>query len=543
MVIITSMFVSLLLILCYQAQSSNSIIPNIDFSEKLAIEPIDLESDLAIFDSDSEVLEPNEDTIAIHLINPGYNTAVGKNEGELIELMRLTDKEIALDGLKIVYIAKPSNSGDSYLAGKPTILYEFPEGSKMVGDSVLLRYAESPEVTAANNETERSVHVADLVYDTSLAMNGSLVLLAPAEVEAFSGIKGRAINTVCWIGGEDCLPYFSTSVKSRSFTSIIRDDLTGEYHHTNDPELLFDPGSFGLYLPPETENESSNEGSDEAQSEVSSLEQSVCYGLIFSEIFSYYENDSSEQYIELYNSSAQPIALNNCALRYKNKTYSLPDEILESNNYYAFYPNSLFLLTKNPSTFNKIEIIDSSSANIVVDNLEYPHGQKKSASYAMIGYDSDGMEIWQVSFRPTPGEENILQEFKSCPVGKVINELTGNCVNMSTMSSLLKDCGEGKYRNPETGRCKSYNTSGSDTKECDEGYERNPETGRCRKIKNNNGAEYPIVPTTGSVEQGSFYILWIIIGVGTLGIGYVLLQYRKEISYICKKAFKIICKR
>ena len=140
-----------------------------------------------------------------------------------------------------------------------------------------------------------------------------------------------------------------------------------------------------------------------------------------------------------------------------------------------------------------------------------------------------------MTFHPTPGEPNIPQEFKTCPAGKVINETTGNCVNATTLSSLLKDCGEGKYRNPETGRCKSYNNSDDDSKECKEGYERNPETGRCRKIKDNSGADYPVIPITGVEERSSFIAIWAIAGVAVVGIGYVLYQFRKEIWYLCRR--------
>ena len=173
---------------------------------------------------------------------------------------------------------------------------------------------------------------------------------------------------------------------------------------------------------------------------------------------------------------------------------------------------------------------------ITVATLAYPHGQKKSTSYAFFGYNSDGSENWQVTFSPTPGGPNVRQEYKVCPAGKVLNESTDNCVNATTMKTTLKDCGEGKIRNPETGRCKSVNDNLNDQTPCKEGYERNPETGRCRKIKDNSGADYPVIPVTGIEEQSSFIALWAIGGVVAIGGFYVVFQFRSEIIYFLPKA-------
>ncbi len=502
-----------------------------------ARETLSLEDDFAVitpsaddFTAEDDLVLPSQDTIAIRAINPGYTTDSGKNAGELIELTRLVDAEIDLSHLAIIYTAKPTVAG---ALGKSSIIYQFPEGSKMIGDSILLRYRESPE--AASSEFNQ-----DIIYNTSLAMYGTLSLvrtdLSPTDTE-----YGTTINTVCWLGGADCLPYFSTTVKSRAYTTILRDAETGEYAHVNDPQLLYDPEETGLFLPTiiddsDTDNSSANSsGSDPAD-----VYDSPCSGLIFSEILSYYDDSPAEQFIELYNSSESEINLSECKVRYKSKSYDIAAEelFLRPDAYYVLYPDPAFRLTKNPTTENLLEIIDntsdSSSSYYVVASLTYPHGQKKSTSYAFFGYNADGSPFWQVTFYPTPGEPNIAQEYKTCPAGKVINEVTGNCVNASTLSTTLKDCGEGKYRNPETGRCKSYDDD-SDTP-CKDGYERNPETNRCRKIKDNDGADFPVIPITGVEEQSTFIALWIIVGVMVVGIGYVVFQFRKEIWYFCRKA-------
>lgn len=498
------------------------------------LQTLTLEDDFAVVsssadDDTAEIVPASSNTITIRAINPGYNTDVGKNTGELIELEKLTENEVDLSQVAIVYTAKPTTTGE---VGKSTTLYTFPDGSRMTGESILFRYSDSPEVLDALADSGSFSAVADLTYDTSIAMYGTLSLTRADDV----------ISSVCWLGGNDCLPYFSTTVKSRSYTTILRNSETGEYQHVNDPELLFVPGESGLYLPRDNfdnygtdENSANDSGSD------ANPATSPCYGLIFSEILSYYDDDPAEQFIELYNSTSQEILISECLVRYKNKTYSIVLEptILSPDMYYVLHPHPTFRLTKNPATENLLEITDKSGT--VVSSLSYPHGQKKSTSYALIGYNGDGSQNWQITYIPTPGAENVSQEFKICPAGKVLNEATGNCVNASTLSSTLKDCGEGKYRNPETGRCKSYKDT-DETTPCKDGYERNPETNRCRKVKENNGADYPVVPITSVEEQSTFIALWALAGVGAIGAGYIIFQFRKEIWYFFRRIFGMIRK-
>lgn len=523
-------------------------LPGSMWSDMPTLETLSLRDELATvtLGADQEVateVSPSPDTIAIYAINPGYTTDVGKNAGELIELVKLSEEDVDLSNLMIVYTAKPS-SADA--AGKSTILYEFPPGSKMVGKSILLRYHDSPELLADSVEK-----VADLTYNTSLAMNGSLSLVIKnSDSTEIFAMPNEIVGSICWLGGDGCLPYFSTTIKSRSYTTIVRDMETGEYYHTNNPSLFYDASDSGLYLPPvepddSNDNYSSGDsGSAPSDAIITDPSLSTCYGLEFTEIMSYYADEPAEQFIEIYNSTNHAIDFSNCAIRYKNKNYALGGEVITASGsgfslspegYFVFRPDPIFRLTKNPTTENLLEIVDIENGSLVVASITYPHGQKKSASYALIGYNVDGSQDWQTTFHPTPGEPNIPQEFKTCPAGKVINEVTGNCVNATTLSSLLKDCGEGKYRNPETGRCKSYNSSNDESTPCKEGYERNPETNRCRKIKENNSTDYPVVPITGIAEKSSFIALWAIGGIVAIGTVYVIFQFRKEIWYFCRR--------
>ena len=509
------------------------------------IEPLSLEDDSAVLASspDDETannlaesttdVDSDDMPIKIRAVNPGYNTDVGKNSGELIELINETDREIPLDNVAVIYTAKPTTASPN---GKSTILYRFPTGARFVGCSILFRFAESPETGPGNQ---------DLSYDTSLAMYGSLALVkTPADFNADTFDQdqpvanlGEVISSVCWTGADGCLPYFSTTVKSRSYTTILLDSSSGEYTHTNEYIPLFDPANSGLYLPPyvpsEEENSDDNVTTTVTSSDFNPDASPVCPGLRFSEILTYYVDDASEQFIEFYNSADTPAELSKCKLRYKKKLYPLSSSfyVLPGSSYFVYRPS--VKLTKNPTTENLFEILDVNGT--VVDSLNLPHGQKSGTSYALMGLNADGSPNWQITYSPTPGEPNSYQEFRTCPAGKIINEATGNCVNASGLSSTLKDCGPGKYRNPATGRCKSLSSNSSDQTPCKEGYERNPETNRCRKIKDNNGTDYPVVPLSGVEDSSSFIAIWALAGIAGLGGGYVVFQYRKEIIYFFRK--------
>ena len=501
----------LLLVLALNVHPSvfaTDVIDNLESGE-IADEPINLEEDSAVLPSSPD-LETAPKKMAIRAISPGYNLPTGKNSGELIELVNLSNEELDLSSISIVYTSKPTSASPN---GKETVLYTFPDGASFVGDTILLRFADSPETADS---------AQDLTYNTaSLAMSGSLKLVLNNEI----------LSSVCWLGGEGCLPTFSTTVKSRKYTTILLDMETGEYFHTNEYSPVYDPMRPGLYLPPENESldETSDKTDDSSPEEPVAEDIPVCVGLEFSELLTYYADDKSEQFIEFYNSSSKSIPLDQCRLRYKNKAYPLATSptAIAPDSYFVYYPT--IVLTKNPNTASLYELLDVNDD--IVDSIELPHGQKKSASFALTEQTTDGLNLWQITYAPTPGNSNIYQEFRTCPIGKVINVTTGNCINAATLDTVEKDCPAGKYRNPATGRCKSYDTDNSETTECKEGYERNPETGRCRKIKQNNGADYPLVPITDKTDNTSFVAIWALIGILALGLVYVLFQFRRDIYY------------
>lgn len=479
----------------------------------------DTPSDQFVFTSD----------LIIKAVNPGYTVDGTQNVGEFIELQKTTDAPLSLASYSLRYTTS---------SGKNTTLLNFSEGSSLVGEFLLARLARSPE-------SEKS----DLTYMTTLAMGAGTVELI---------YKDDVVDSICWASksGTCAIPF-----KSSSPTTLVRNAQTGAFEHLAEYLPNFDPDSPSLSLPPLSDDEpNASEKPSKPDSSTTSDPDSTetppgtdlpttsppdsdsaeplsarCYGLEFSEILSYYANDKSEQFIELYNPTDRDIDLSSCRLQYKKKTYTLSGAI-QSNSYFAIYPASFspaLSLTKNPSSSNAIDLIDSD--NSLVDTLVYLHGQKKSTSYAKF-YDSSGAEIWELTYSATPGLENNYQEFRTCEAGKVINPDTGNCVKVSTSTTnTLAECPAGKYRNPLTGRCKNIETGSTEPKPCAEGYERNPTTNRCRKIvAENSGAGYALVPTTSS-SKSTFIALGAVVLIVSLGLIYIILQFRREIARAIRK--------
>ena len=421
--------------------------------------------------------------IYIKALNPGYTIDGVSNVGEMIEIGRLdSDTPISLAGLTVGY----TNS-----SGKETVLVEFPENSYFAGEKILLRLASSPEH-----------ELAAVNYTKTLAFKaGPLVLKRGEEV----------IDSVCWDGSEGCAVAF----KSSSPTVLVRNMETGEFEHVAEYLPEYDATSYVV------EEVKEDEGYGAAASQ--------CKGLKFSEVLSYYDDSQAEQFVEFYNTAAEQILLDGCALKYKNKTYSLSG-IMKPEGYFARYLTD-FSITKNPTNANTLELVDVNGE--VVDKLTYPNGQRKGTSWALIGYDEKGEPFWRTTFAPTPGEPNNYQEYRTCEAGKVINEATGNCVKVTVVEP--KTCPAGQYLNPLTGRCRKIEVATAKT--CKEGYVLNEETGRCRKVVENEGADYSLVKEVYN-ESSSFVGLNLVIGVVVAGIIYIICEFRREIGKLLRKVFR-----
>ena len=450
------------------------------FASQLAISP-------SVFSVADSVSAAPSSPLVIQAVNPGYTVDGQANMGELIELKNLSPDSLSLTGYSLYY----TNS-----SGNRSNLIEFPEGSRISGEaSIVLRLVNSKEASSG-----------DLLYSKTLAMAAGPLELVHGE---------SIISSVCWDGSSTCLAKFSKDTP----TTIVRDNSTATYTHQTNYAPDWSSTPSGYFAPALADTEENL--------------PSRCRGLQFSELLSYYDETKAEQFIEFYNSTDETINLTECAISYKKKLYYLFGTVGPGEYYIRSAED--FILTKNPTSSNTLILLDANGDQL--DILEYPHGQKKSASFALIGYDVSGQGIWQITYRPTPGDANIFQEYRTCPAGKVINKITGNCVKVATLKTIT-DCPAGKYRNPATGRCKKIETGSSPTP-CKDGYERNPETNRCRKVKNNTGASYALVPETGG-ESSSFIAVGALIVVISIGIAYLVYQFRRELLCFFRRLFQKI---
>lgn len=435
------------------------------------------------YERDTEMAEGLPE-IFIKAVNPGYTIEGISNVGEMIEIGRKnSDEMMSLAGLNVSY----TNS-----SGNTALIADLSKYLFATGETILLRLASSPE-----NE------LANLLYSKTLAFKaGPLELIR----------DGKVVDSVCWTGKEGCAAAFNSAKP----TTLVRNLATGEFEHLSIYEPDYNEDSLKIIEMPE---ENGGEVPEVA---------SQCKGVVFSEILSFYESSSNEQFIEFYNGGTESVALDGCQVRYKNKNYPLSG-IVEPEGYMVRYLDD-FKLTKNPTTSNTLELIDTNGD--VLDRLEYYNGQRKGTSYAFVGYDSGGGELWRITYAPTPGEPNNYQEFRVCEAGKVLNEATGNCVKVTSVAEKI--CGEGQYLNILTGRCRKIEESDSGVKECKEGYYYYEETGRCRKIKENDGTDYALVPETYT-EESSFVALYLILGALAIGLVYMVYEFRHEIMRVVRR--------
>lgn len=423
-----------------------------------------------------EVKEEAPPPAILSAINPGYTTADGvKNSNDFVELARVAGEPFSLAGVSVRYNGK--------------FIYEFADDAWFEGDSILLRYAASPEADEADD-----------VYSVNISMSKGLV-----ELVFISDETEEVWSAVCW-GGEGCYDHFDKAA-TRAKTLWQSDD---GWIFSSDYAPAWG-GLIFIELPEEPTVEAGG----------------GCVNLKLNEILTYWASAQSEQFVELYNSGEETVLLDGCELVYKNKVFPLSGAVAPGG--YFVFQNPELTLTKDPSKENEIAL--RTVEGVVVARLVYPHGQKKLTSYAYFG-DEGGEAVWLRTYEPTPGAANVFQEFKSCEEGKVINISTGNCVKVPVVAAVVP-CKANQYRNPETGRCKKIESGPTP---CPEGYERNPETNRCRMIRVNNGAEY--APISGQFTDRKIFIgLGAVITVAVLGGGYVVFQFRHELFRLGRRLF------
>ena len=275
-------------------------------------------------------------SLTFSAINAGYKNDESAQNYDFFELTKNVQDDIDLSSFKIQYF----NSSDN-LAGE----LEFTEPSIMRANSVVFGFNKSPQYQDAS---------ARYLYNfgsSGLASTAGRLRLMQGE---------NVIDELCW-GKLTCdlqLPKLATKQEDNRTAVICR---------TADCEAVY---SLQEYFP----------GINEDAifiPEPEPVELPSCSGIKITEIYSYYEENSAEQFIELFNSGDEEQDLFTCSLRYKNKTYPLQGA-LAANSYTIVQD---ILLTKDPSTSISIELVD---ANGVVDSIIYSHGQKRGASFALI---------------------------------------------------------------------------------------------------------------------------------------------------------------
>ena len=423
-----------------------------------------------------------EPPLFFRAVNAGYKDDQSSQNYDFFKLAKSVDGDLDLSNYKLQYF----NSSDN-LAGE----IEFEEQTFLRADTVIFGFDKAPQFADAPPRYLYSFGSAGLASTA-----GRLKLLQGEEV----------VDEICWgkLTCESQFAKFATS-QDENVTAIRLPDMTfisDKYYPEIDPEALYVPEPE---LPPEPTIVKS------------------CTGLKITEIYSYYETSADEQFVEIYNSLDQELELNGCMLRYKSKDYPL-EGVLASGQYLTVQN---LTLTKDPSSELTFEIIDDSGP---IETASYAHGQKAGTSMALVG------EQWLRTYAPTPAAANVYQEFQTCPEGKVINPVTGNCVNETTEAELAA-CKEGYYRNPVTGRCKK-NEEPEEPKTCEEGYELNPETNRCRKIRASNLSDYPVeeVKEESHSSPQVFVAVWALVALGVIVIVYVIVQFRHEIAKFFRRA-------
>lgn len=503
---------------------------------------------------DVEYVKNELPILYIRAVNPGYKVDGINNIGEMIEIGKNSDDLVSLAGVTVRY----TNS-----SGNETVLAEFPENGYLAGETFILRLDSSPQSELSNMTYDTTLalkagpimlmvgeEVVDSVcwtnktgcvkdfssskpttlvrnletgefehreeYEPEYEIESYMVMMAvndgeeqidetedSVDVDRYGGTSGGG-NI-----GDDSLEHID-EVESESINDVEYEEYEEEQEENEDADGSRNVTDFEEALDEYEQSgdetafeEGGNDGDGSDGETVEKIRQ--CVGIEFSEILSYFADEQAEQFIEFRNVGASAVQMDKCLIRYKSKTYGLAGEV-GPGEYIVRWVDD-FKLTKNPTSSNVLELLDVNGE--VVDVVEYYHGQKKGAAWALVGYDGEE-EIWRTTYAVTPGEVNIYQEYKSCEEGKAINEATGYCVKVENGGDAVTDdevsdvmaengagegdedggakgvaktkvCAGGQYLNPLTGRCKKLEDE-AEEKVCADGYYLNEETGRCRKV-------------------------------------------------------------
>lgn len=304
-------------------------------------------------------------------------------------------------------------------------------------------------------------------------------------------------------------------------------------------------------------------------------------GIEISEIYPYASDCSPldrsvlcGDYIELHNTSEQPIDLtdlvvrtdSNSSSRTSSNTFSL-DGVLLPDEY------KLVHVTDGAS---RISLTNSGGYVWLEDTWDLVNYPEYMTQWPSASSDEQGLayartsgDAWQWTTTPTPGTMNVLTApivaATLCPEGKYLNPDTGRCrtieeavsalasceegyernpstnrcrkITSTSTVSTLTPCLEGQERNPATNRCRSIATAVAELLPCDEGYERNPATNRCRKVQSGSIPTAPFAPAAVATEVPTWQ-WWTGGAIGAMIVGYAVWEWRRELGNLWRRVVK-----
>lgn len=386
---------------------------------------------------------------------------------EYVELYNNSDEAISLEGWKLVY-AKPT----AKITDCNDASWKSQDSSANVKEYLL----------TGDIQSKQFVKLEVAMNDNS---GGSIQLVNASEVLDMVGWGNSVSMGVCNETKLAGLPSNGKSIDrflSNEGVSVDSNDNSLDFILSDHVVSIPDQPASESPIPPPIDCTITTNLTQVQNQECSNPAQPtlpVCANLELSEIVpNPTGTDTNHEYIELYNSSIDPVDLSGCSLKIDGATKKLQG--IAKPGYTAYY--GLTLPNADGAT---VELVTSTNEDVVT----YPTGLKDDQSWALINGQ------WQLTEQPTPDTENIAymkaeevnktsansSSLEACPEGKYRNPETNRCKTIET-AEVLKNCSAGQERNPDTNRCKQIDTAqGSNLKVCSAGQERNPETNRCRK--------------------------------------------------------------
>jgi hypothetical protein len=230
--------------------------------------------------------------------------------------------------------------------------------------------------------------------------------------------------------------------------------------------------------------------SDNATNSTNQPTQQTCEGAVISEILPNPAGmDAGNEFIELYNPTANAVSLQGCSLQTtaNSKVYNFANVALQPGEYHAFYDTETGLTLPNAAG-GTVWLL---SPTTELQAINYQRNLDDNMAWASIS------GTWQATYQPTPNAANILLATKPCPEGESRNTDSGLCRSAAALNtSTSTPCKPGQERNPDTKRCRNIVTTSSSSSQtpCKPGQERNPATNRCKAIGTTTAASLKPCP-------------------------------------------------